>query len=214
MKPNTPQDSAALALQIQTLTNSVEELTRQNQEMRLWLQQEEDRSKTNRDDDRDSQRRDEHRHLATPQEPSSNLLREMRKEMDELRSAVKEKTYRSLDRIVRRIDSPFTTAILECLMPSKFHLPQLELFDGLKDPLDHLNTFKMTLGLQQPPNKILYRSFPTALKRVARKWFTKLPTSSIDDFEQLSSSFLCHFVGGQRLKRPANHLLTIKQGEN
>ena len=214
MKPNTPQDSAALALQIQTLTNSVEELTRQNQEMRLWLQQEEDRSKTNRDDDRDSQRRDEHRHLATPQEPSSNLLREMRKEMDELRSAVKEKTYRSLDRIVRRIDSPFTTAILECLMPSKFHLPQLELFDGLKDPLDHLNTFKMTLGLQQPPNKILSRSFPTTLKRVARKWFTKLPTSSIDDFEQLSSSFLCHFVGGQRLKRPANHLLTIKQGEN
>ena len=214
MKPNTPQDSAALALQIQTLTNSVEELTRQNQEMRLWLQQEEDRSKTNRDDDRDSQRRDEHRHLATPQEPSSNLLREMRKEMDELRSVVKEKTYRSLDRIVRRIDSPFTTAILECLMPSKFHLPQLELFDGLKDPLDHLNTFKMTLGLQQPPNKILYRSFPTTLKRVARKWFTKLPTSSIDDFEQLSSSFLCHFVGGQRLKRPANHLLTIKQGEN
>ena len=93
MKLNTPQDSAALALQIQTLTNSVEELTRQNQEMRLWLQQEEDRSKTNRDDDRDSQRRDEHRHLATPQEPSSNLLREMRKEMDELRSAVKEKTY-------------------------------------------------------------------------------------------------------------------------
>ena len=93
MKLNTPQDSAALALQIQTLTNSVEELTRQNQEMRLWLQQEEDWSKTNRDDDRDSQRRDEHRHLATPQEPSSNLLREMRKEMDELRSAVKEKTY-------------------------------------------------------------------------------------------------------------------------
>ena len=164
MKPNTPQDSAALALQIQKLTNSVEELTRQNQEMRLWLQQEEDRSKTNRDDDRDSQRRDKHRHLATPQEPSSNLLREMRKEMDELRSAVKEKTYRSLDHIVRRIDSPFTTAILECLMPSKFHLPQLELFDGLKDPLDHLNTFKMTLGLQQPPTR-----YYTALSQLPSK---------------------------------------------
>ena len=35
MESNTPQDSATLVLQIQTLTTSVEELTRQNQEIRL-----------------------------------------------------------------------------------------------------------------------------------------------------------------------------------
>ena len=46
-----------------------------------------------------------------------------------------------------------------------------------------------------------------------REWFTKLPTSSIDTFEQLGSSFVCHFVRGQRPKRPADHLLTIRQGE-
>ena len=71
----------------------------------------------------------------------------------------------------------------------------------------------MTLGLQQPPNKILCRSFPTTLKRAAKEWFTKLPTLSIDSFKQLGSAFLCHFVGRQRPKRLANHLLTIKQGE-
>ena len=54
--------------------------------------------------------------------------------MDELRSAIKEKTERSVDGLVRATDSPFTTAILECPMPSKFQLPQLKLFDGLKDP--------------------------------------------------------------------------------
>ena len=95
-------------------------------------------------------------------------------------------------------------------MPSKFRLSQLEPFDRLKDPLDHLNTFKTTQGLQQPPNKILCRSFLATLKGAAREWFTKLPTSSIDNFEQLSSSFLRHFVGVQRPKRPADHLLTIK----
>ena len=36
---------------------------------------------------------------------------------------------------------------------------------------------------------------------------------SIDNFEQLGNSFLRHFVGGQRPKRLANHLLTIRQGE-
>ena len=68
--------------------------------------------------------------------------------MDDLRNEIKEKTDWSLDRMVRRRDSPFTMAVLECSVPSKFRLPQLEPFDGLKDPLDHLNTFKMTLGLQ------------------------------------------------------------------
>ena len=36
--------------------------------------------------------------------------------------------------------------------------------------------------------------------------------SSIDN-EQLGNSFVRHFVGGQRPKRPADHLLTIRHGE-
>ena len=75
MESNVPQDLVVLALQIQTLTASMEELTRQNQEMRLQLQQEDNRSETNRDDDGGSQRRDDRRQLAIPEgtelEPSS-----------------------------------------------------------------------------------------------------------------------------------------------
>ena len=48
MESNVNQDLAALALQIQTLIASVEELTRQNQEMRLRLQQEVEVSKQTR----------------------------------------------------------------------------------------------------------------------------------------------------------------------
>lgn len=44
-------------------------------------------------------------------------------------------------------------------------------------------------------------------------WFSKLETSSIDCFEQPGSSFECHFVGGQRQKRPTDHLLTVRQGD-
>ena len=41
----------------------------------------------------------------------------------------------------------------------------------------------------------------------------KLPNLSIDNFKQLSSAFLRHFIRGQRPKRPADYLLTVKQGE-
>ena len=209
MESSTNPNPTALALQIQSLATTVEELTKQNQEMRQRLQQEDNHTKINRDDDEDRHRR----RTSTPEKANSNFLREMRKEMSELRNAIKGKTDQILDRIVRKTDSPFTVAVQECPIPSKFRLPQLEPFDGLKDPLDHLNTFKTTLGLQQPPNEILCRSFPITLKGTTKEWFTKLPMSSIDNFEQLSSSFVRHFVGGQHAKRTADHLLIIKQGE-
>ena len=130
--------------------------------------------------------------------------------MDELRNAMREKTNPNLDGMLRRTDSPFITKVLECPIPPKFHLPQLESFNGLKDALDHITTFKTILSLQQPPNEILCHSFSTTLKGAVRVWFSKLAKSSIDNFEQLGNSFVHHFVGGQCPKRLANHLLTIR----
>ena len=151
--------------------------------MKLRLQQEESQPKGSPKDEGDSRKRNDQTRPLSPKDQNLDVLREMRKEMDELRSAIREKTEQSVDRLVKATDSPFTTAVLGCLVPSKFRLPQLEPFDGLKDPQEHLNTFKTTLGLQQPPDEILYRSFPTTLKGTAKEWFTKLPTSSVDNFE-------------------------------
>ena len=86
------QDPTALAQQIQALAAIVEELTRQNQEMKLLLQQKENRSKGNLEDEGDSQGRGDRQRPVSPDDQNSDLLREMRKEMDELRSAIKEKT--------------------------------------------------------------------------------------------------------------------------
>lgn len=44
MEFNAQPKSATLALQIQALMVSVEELTKQNQDLKQWLQQEENRS--------------------------------------------------------------------------------------------------------------------------------------------------------------------------
>ena len=42
---------------------------------------------------------------------SPDLLKEMKKEMEELRNAIKGKTDQSLERIVRKTDSPFTVVV-------------------------------------------------------------------------------------------------------
>ena len=87
--------------------------------------------------------------------------------MDELKNTMKEKTTKNLDRMVKRTNSPFTTKVMECPLPPKFRLPQLESYDDLKDPLDHITTFKMTLSLQQTTDEIVCQSFPMILKGAA-----------------------------------------------
>ena len=44
-------------------------------------------------------------------------------------------------------------------------------------------------------------------------WFSKLPAASIANFKQLNDSFVRHFIGGLRHKRPTSYLLTVKQQE-
>ena len=118
--------------------------------------------------------------------------------------------------MVKRTDSPFASKVLEFPLPSKFRLPPLEPNDGLKDPLDYITTFKITLSMQQTLDEIVCRSFPTTLKLAVRVWFSKLAQSSINDSEQLSSLFVHTLLlgdakKGQRIicswlgKRKGNH---------
>ena len=53
-------------------------------------------------------------------------LRNMMKEMDELKSAMKEKGGENLDGMIRRTNSLFTTEVLNRPLPPKCRLPQLE----------------------------------------------------------------------------------------
>ena len=52
-----------------------------------------------------------------------NELHNMRKEIDELKSAMKDKGGENLDGMIQRTDSPFTTEVLNLPLPPKFRLP-------------------------------------------------------------------------------------------
>ena len=47
-------------------------------------------------------------------------------------------------------------------------MSQIESYDGVKDPLDHLETFKTLMHLQGVPDEIMCRAFPTTLKGATR----------------------------------------------
>ena len=109
------------------------------------------------------------------------------------------------------MDSPFTNEVLNRPFPPKFCLPQFESYDSSKDPLDHIESFKMLMLLQMTPDKVMCRAFPTTLKGAATVWFSKIPLRTIADFEQLNKGFARHFIEEQRHKKPNSHLLNIQQ---
>ena len=92
-------------------------------------------------------------------------------------------------------------------------MPQIDSYDGVKDPLDHLETFKTLMHLQGVADAIMCRAFPTTLKGAARIWFSKLTPNSISTFKELSAQFTAHFIRGHRYKKSTACLMSIKQRE-
>ena len=116
--------------------------------------------------------------------------------MREMKSQVKAKAAKNLDMLIHRSESPFTKRVDEYPFPAKFKVPQLETFDGLKDPLDYLDSFRTVMHLQGVSDEIMCRAFPTNLRGSARVWFNQLETGSIDTFAQLSRVFIDNFIRG------------------
>ena len=128
-------------------------------------------------------RRETSEHTAQSTHGRDQMMKNMGKELDEVKNAMKGKTAINLDGMIKRTDSPFAVSVLECPLPPKFRLPQLEVYDGTKDPLDHIGVFKKILSLQQTPDEVICRTFPATLRGVAQVWFSKLPTTSIANFD-------------------------------
>ena len=117
----------------------------------------------------------------------------------------------TMDTLVQHTESPFTAEVLHFPLLTKFRMPQLEAFDGIRDPVDHLNTYKNQMELHGYQDPVRCRAFATTLKGPALAWFNRLPPSSISSFRELSIAFVSHFIEARTYRKPSYHLLTVKQ---
>ena len=128
-----------------------------------------------------------------------------------MKEVVKGRAPNSMDTLVQQIESPFTAEVLHFPLPAKFRMPQIEAFDGTKDPVDHLNTYKNQMELHGYQEPIQCRTFAITLKGQALAWFNRLPPSSVSSFRELSIAFVPHFIGARTYRKQNYHLLSIKQ---
>ena len=88
--------------------------------------------------------------------------------MKVMMNALKGRVSSDLDDLINRTDSPFTATVNSLPLPHKFRMPHIDSYDGVKDPLDHLETFKTLMHLQGVADEIMCRAFPTTLKGATR----------------------------------------------
>ena len=116
----------------------------------------------------------------------------------------------TMDTLVQQTESPFTAEVLHFPLPTKFRMQQIEAFDGAKDPVNHLKTYKNQMELHGYQDPVRCRAFAITLKGPALAWFNRLPPLSISSFRELSTTFVSHFIGAKTYRKLSYHLLTIK----
>ena len=152
--------------------------------------------------------------MDTAPPPIAAEMQAMKEQMEVMMNALKGQVSSDLEDLISRTDSPFTISVNSFPLPQKFRMLQIESYDGVNDPLIHLETFKTLMDLQGVPDEIICRAFPTTLKGPARIWFSRLTLNSINTFKELSAQFTSHFIGGHRYKRSTTCLMSIKQRED
>ena len=126
-------------------------------------------------------------------------------------NALKRRVSCDVEDLINRTDSPFTAAVNSFPLSHKFRMPHINSYDRVKDPLDHLETFKTLMHLQGVANEIMCRAFPTTLNGAARIWISRLTINSVSTFKELSAQFTAHFISGHRYKKSTAFLMSIKQ---
>ena len=123
----TPQPDVMQQQQIQALLANVEELTRQNEELRKTMESKNaKRQRTSENQNEEESNSQANRRDKTSGKDSTRVeivLHNIRKEMDQLKSAIKDKGEENLDGMIRRTDSPFTTEVLNRPPPTKILPP-------------------------------------------------------------------------------------------
>ena len=139
-------------------------------------------------------------------------FKSLQQELSRLKEVVKGRAPDTMDTLVQQTESPFIAEVLRYPLPAKFRMPQVEAFDGIKDLVDHLNTYKNQMELHGYQDPVRCRAFATTLKGPALAWFNRIPPSSISSFRELSIAFVSHFIRARSYRKPSYHILTVKQG--
>ena len=111
------------------------------------------------------------------------------------------------------VDSPFVDSMVE--MPKKFAFPNMKMYNGTIDPMDHIASYKKRMFTAAIPceqcETCMCKSFSSNLQGPALQWYMNLPNNSISLFTQLTNTFVEQFASSKILEKLSSDLYRIQQ---
>ena len=103
-------------------------------------------------------------------------------------------------------------------MPKNFSFPNMKLYDGTIELMDHIASYKQHMLTVTIPRELreayMCKSFGSILMGPALQWYTNLPNNSISSFAQLTDTFIEQFSSNKKLKKLFGDLYRILQRRN
>ncbi|GKV44660.1 hypothetical protein SLEP1_g51822 [Rubroshorea leprosula] len=109
------------------------------------------------------------------------------------------------------IPHPLNTNITLEPYPAGFRIPQLETYDGTKDPDDHLHAFYSCMQAQNTSDALMCKIFPSTLRGNARTWYYSLPPRSISSYTEMASAFATKFSSRRLIRKTTSELMQVRQ---
>ncbi|GKE11883.1 reverse transcriptase domain-containing protein [Tanacetum coccineum] len=88
---------------------------------------------------------------------------------------------------------PFTRRIINFTAPNHRMPTNVKIYNGTSNPADHITRFMWMGNSEEWPMPVWCRMFQQTLDGKARAWFDKLPSRSIDGWDDLEEKFLIRF---------------------
>ena len=98
----------------------------------------------------------------------------------------------------QNFETPFSEEIEKADPPRRFAIPKLRIYDGTSDPAYHVQHFQHSMALWIGNEPLTCKVSPSSLGDLALNWFSHLKPRSIRIFQELTGSFVTHFVTNSR----------------
>ena len=86
------------------------------------------------------------------------------------------------------------------------------MYDGLKNPFDHLMHFRHIMTLQTSNDALLCKVFPSSLEGPALSWFHRLALNTVTSFRCLSKKFVTQYMCSIRRKHSVTSIFCVRMG--
>ena len=112
------------------------------------------------------------------------------------------------------LSTPLSSHIVNYEPPIGFLVPKFFAYDGSSDPFDHIMHYRQLMTLDIGNDALLCKVFLASLQGQALSWFHRLPMNFVDNFWDLSETFVGQYLCSARHKQNISTLQNIKMQEN